>query len=52
MLDTVRKKSGWQRVVSLDLEPPGSSPKETPLIVSLLLTFGFTTTMAVISKAD
>jgi hypothetical protein len=30
------EKSGWERVVSLDLESPGSSPKEILLIVSLL----------------
>ena len=46
------EKSGWGYVVSLDLEPPGSSPKEILLVVSLLLIFGSTIGMAVIAKMD
>jgi hypothetical protein len=43
-------KGGWGRVVSLDLEPPSSSPKEILLIASLLLIFGCTAGMAFIAK--
>ena len=43
-------KAGWGRVVSLDLKPEGSSPKETLLILSLLLIFGCTGGMAVVAK--
>jgi hypothetical protein len=46
------EKPGWGYVVSLDLEPPGSSPKETLLISSLLLIFGCTIGMAVISRSE
>jgi hypothetical protein len=44
------EKSGWGYVVSLDLEPPGSSPKELLLIGSLLLIFGCIAGMAIIAK--
>jgi hypothetical protein len=44
------EKPGWGCVVSLDLEPPGSSPKEVLLISSLLLIFGCTASMAVIAR--
>ena len=46
------EKSGWGQVVSLDLEPSGSSPKEILLTGSLLLIFGCTAGMAVIVKMD
>lgn len=46
------EKSGWGYVVSLDLEPPGTSPKEVLLIFSLLLIFGCTAGMAVIAQSD
>ncbi len=46
------EKSGWGYVVSLDLEPPGSSPKEILLVLSLLLIFGCTAGMAVIARSD
>ena len=46
------EKPGWGYVVSLDIEPPGSSPKEVLLITSLLLVFGCTAGMAVIAKSD
>jgi hypothetical protein len=46
------EKSGWGYVVSLDLEPPGASPKETLLVISLLLIFGCTAGMAVVAKID
>ena len=46
------EKSGWGYVVSLDLEPPGSSPKEILMIASLLLIFGCTAGMAVVAKMD
>jgi hypothetical protein len=44
------EKSGWGDVVSLDLEPPDSSPKEILLISSLLLIFGCTASLAVVAK--
>ena len=46
------QKPGWGYVVSLDLEPAGSSPKEVLLIFSLLLIFGCTAGMAVIARSD
>ena len=46
------EKSGWGYVVSLDLEPPGTSPKEVLLVISLLLIFGCTAGMAVIAQSD
>jgi hypothetical protein len=46
------EKSGWGYVVSLDLEPAGTSPKEVLLIVSLILIFGCTAGMAVIAQSD
>ena len=46
------EKSGWGYVVSLDLEPPGSSPKEVLLAISLILIFGCTVGMAVIARSD
>jgi hypothetical protein len=46
------QKAGWGYVVSLDLEPPGSSPKEVLLITSLLLIFGCTGGMAVIGNSE
>jgi hypothetical protein len=46
------EKSGWGYVVSLDLEPPGSSPKEVLLITSLIFIFGCTAGMAVINRSD
>ena len=46
------EKSGWGKVVSLDLEPPGSSPKEKLLIISLILIFGCTVGMAVIARSE
>ena len=45
-------KSGWGYVVSLALEPSGTSPKEALLIISLLLIFGCTAGMAVIAQSD
>jgi hypothetical protein len=46
------EKPGWGNVVSLDLDPPGASPKEGLLITSLLLIFGCTAGMAVIANSD
>ena len=46
------EKSGWGYVFSLDLEPPGSSPKEKLLLFSLILIFGCTVSMAVIARAE
>jgi hypothetical protein len=46
------EKPGWGDVVSLDLEPPGSSPKEILLITSLILVFGCTIGMAVIAHSE
>jgi hypothetical protein len=46
------EKSGWGYVVSLDLEPSGTSAKEVLLIISLLLIFGCTAGMAVIAQSD
>ena len=46
------EKAGWGYVVSLDLEPTGPFPKETILVLSLLLIFGCTGGMAVLAKAD
>lgn len=46
------EKPGWGYVVSLDLEPPGSSPKEKLLISSLMLVFACTIGMAVIARHD
>ena len=46
------EKSGWGDVVSLDLEPTGSSPKEMLLMTSLVLIFGCTAGMAVIANSD
>ena len=43
-------KPGWGRVVSLDLESDGSSPKEAHVAMSLLLIFGCTGGMAIIAK--
>lgn len=39
-------------VISLDLESPGPSPKETLLLISLLLIFSCPGGMAVIAKSD
>ena len=46
------EKPGWGYVVSLDIELPGSSPKEVLLISSLILVFGCTIGMAVIARSD
>ena len=46
------RKPGWGKVVTLDLEPSGSSPKETLLIASLLLIFGSTIGMAILAKME
>jgi hypothetical protein len=46
------EKPGWGYIVSLDLEPTGSSPKEVLLISSLLLIFGCTAGLAVIARSD
>jgi hypothetical protein len=46
------KRSGWGYVISLDLEPPGTSPKEILLIVSLILIVGSTASMALIARSD
>jgi len=46
------EKSGWGYVVSLDLEPPGTSPKEILLITSIMLIFGCTGGMAVIAQSE
>lgn len=46
------EKPGWGYVVSIDLEPTGSSPKEVLLISSLFLIFGCTIGMAIIAHFD
>jgi len=46
------EKSGFGKVVTLDLDPPGSSPKEILLISSLVLIFGCTAGMAIIAKRE
>jgi hypothetical protein len=46
------EKAGWGYVVSLDMEPPGSSPKEILLVTSFVLIFGCTAGMAVIAKNE
>ena len=45
-------KPGWGRVVTLDVKPPRSSPKEALLVVALLLIFGCTAGMAVVAKTS
>lgn len=45
-------QSGWGKVVSLDLEPPGTSPKEFLLISALVLIFGSSIGLAVISSQE
>ena len=46
------EKAGWGYVVSLDLDPAGSSLKEMLLITSLILVFGCTGVMAVIARTE
>lgn len=45
-------KSGRGEPVSLDLDPPGTSPKEVLLISSLLLIFGCTAGMAILANSE
>jgi hypothetical protein len=46
------EKSGRGETVSLDLAPPGTSPKEVLLISSLLLIFGCTAGMAILANSE
>ena len=43
---------GWGRVISLDLEPQSSSPKEYLLVISVILIFVCTGGMAVLAKME
>jgi hypothetical protein len=46
------RKPGFGYVLTLDLEPVSSSPKENLLVISILLIFGCTAGMAVIAKGE